>query len=125
MSEMRPISRLTDGVVIVEPSGQLDIFTVDQFRDVITEWIDNGNTDIWVDLDGLDFMDSSGLGALVGTLKRLRAHDGSLQLVCTKAPLLRLFRMTGLHKVFAIHPSLPPALALSVPRSRPTRSDDT
>jgi anti-sigma B factor antagonist len=122
---MRPISRLQDGAVIVEPAGQLDIFTVDQFRDVISGWIDNGHTDIWVNLDGLDFMDSSGLGALVGTLKRLRAHDGSLQLVCTKPSLLRLFTMTGLHKVFAIHPSVPPAPSPSATRSRPTCRNDT
>lgn len=94
----------------MEPSGQLDIHTVGPFRDAIADWIDKGHTDFWVTLDGLDFMDSSGLGVLVGALKRLRALDGSLQIICSKPFLLRIFSITGLETVFVIGPSLDSAL---------------
>jgi len=56
-------------------------------------------------------MDSTGLGVLVGGLKRVRTHEGSLELVCTQERLLKIFRITGLAKVFAIHGSQADALA--------------
>ena len=53
----------------------------------------------------VEFLDSTGLGVLVGGLKKVRAHDGSLDLVCTQDRLLKIFRITGLAKVFVIHDS--------------------
>jgi anti-sigma B factor antagonist len=103
---MRLTSRLERGLVIVELSGHLDLHTVDALRDAIADWVDKGHTDIRVTLDGLDFMDSSGLGVLVGSLKRVRAYGGTFQLVCSKPSLLRLFSITGLDRVFVIQSSL-------------------
>ena len=60
---------------------------------------------------GVDFLDSTGLGVLVGGLKRARSHEGSLQLVCDQEKILKVFRITGLTKVFPIHASLEGALA--------------
>ena len=62
-------------------------------------------------MEEVEFLDSTGLGVLVGGLKKVRAHDGSLQLVCNQDRLLKIFRITGLAKVFAIHDSPRPALA--------------
>ncbi len=56
-------------------------------------------------MEEVEFLDSTGLGVLVGGLKKVRAHDGSLHLVCTQERLLKIFRITGLAKVFAIHDS--------------------
>ena len=53
----------------------------------------------------------AGLGVLVGGLKRVRAHDGSLDLVCTQERILKIFRITGLTKVFGIHDSVDEAIA--------------
>ncbi len=66
---------------------------------------------IVVDLEKVDFLDSTGLGVLVGGLKRVRSHDGSLQLVCTHEKILKIFRITGLTKVFPIHSSVADAIA--------------
>ena len=60
---------------------------------------------------GLSALDSTGLGVLVGGLKRVRAHDGSLDLVCTQERILKIFRITGLTKVFGIHDSVDEAIA--------------
>ncbi|MCW2545929.1 MAG: anti-sigma-factor antagonist domain protein, partial [Mycobacterium sp.] len=57
--------------------------------------------------------DVTGLGVLVGGLKRVRAHEGSLRLVCTQERILKIFRITGLTKVFPIHASVAEALSAS------------
>ena len=51
-------------------------------------------------MEDVEFLDSTGLGVLVGGLKKVRAHDGSMELVCTQDRLLKIFRITGLAKVF-------------------------
>ena len=66
--------------------------------------------DLVIDLERVEFLDSTGLGALIGGLKRVRNHDGSLSLVCTRERLLKLFRITGLNKVFDIHPDIDSAI---------------
>ncbi len=64
-----------------------------------------------VDLEGVDFLDSTGLGVLIGGLKRVRSHDGDLSLVCTEPRILKVFEITGLTKVFAIHDTVDAAVA--------------
>src|SRR6266496_3634003 len=64
-----------------------------------------------VKLEKVEFLDSTGLGVLVGGLKRVRAHDGSLDLVCTQERILKIFRITGLTKVFGIHNTVDEAIA--------------
>jgi hypothetical protein len=90
----------------------------------LTEWPGHGRSDDgrmaledFVDLkldhhtkDGIE-LDSTGLGVLVGGLKRVRAHDGSLDLVCTQERILKIFRITGLTKVFGIHDTVDEAIA--------------
>jgi anti-sigma B factor antagonist len=71
----------------------------------------DGNFHLVVDMENVDFLDSTGLGVLVGGLKKVRAHDGSIQLICTQERLLKIFRITGLAKVFAIHGTQADALA--------------
>ena len=62
-------------------------------------------------MEKVGFLDSTGLGVLVGGLKRVRAHDGSLDLACTREQILKIFRITGLTKVFGIHDSVDEAIA--------------
>jgi anti-sigma B factor antagonist len=64
-------------------------------------------------MEKVDFLDSTGLGVLVGGLKKVRAHDGSMRLICNQERLLKIFRITGLAKVFTIHSSQAEALAES------------
>ena len=85
--------------------GEIDVYTAPKLRDTITELVAAGNYDIVIDMERVEFLDSTGLGVLVGGLKKVRAHDGSLQLVCNQDRLLKIFRITGLAKVFTIHDS--------------------
>lgn len=63
-----------------------------------------------VDLNAVSFLDSTGLGMLVGILRRFKACDGDLRLVVAQGPIHRLFMVVGLTKIFAIFPSLDDAL---------------
>jgi len=96
---------------IVSVGGEIDVYTAPKLRDTITELVGDGRYQIIIDMEAVEFLDSTGLGVLVGGLKKVRAHDGSLELVCTQDRLLKIFRITGLAKVFAIHGSADSAVA--------------
>jgi anti-sigma B factor antagonist len=100
-----------EGATIIAVGGEIDVYTAPKLRDKITELVAEGVYDIIVDMEAVEFLDSTGLGVLVGGLKKVRAHDGSLQLICTQDRLLKIFRITGLAKVFVIHDSADGALA--------------
>lgn len=99
-------TREVDGRTVVAVGGEIDVYTAPKLRDCITELVGGGSYDIVIDLEAVEFLDSTGLGVLVGGLKKVRAHDGSLDLVCTQERLLKIFRITGLAKVFVIHDSI-------------------
>ena len=96
---------------VLEVGGEVDVYTAPRLRERLVELVDAGARNVVVDLGGVEFLDSTGLGVLVGGLKRVRAHDGSLDLVCTQERILKIFRITGLTKVFGIHNSVDEAIA--------------
>jgi anti-sigma B factor antagonist len=97
----------TDGDrMVVDVGGEIDVYTAPKLRERLVELINSGHYHLIVNLEGVDFLDSTGLGVLVGALKRVRAHEGSLLLVCTQERLLKIFRITGLAKVFPIYDSV-------------------
>ena len=96
---------------VLEVGGEVDVYTAPRLRERLVELVDGGARNVVVDLGRVDFLDSTGLGVLVGGLKRVRAHDGSLHLVCTQEKILKVFRITGLTKVFPIHATVDEAVA--------------
>lgn len=110
------VAGATDGVVVVDVGGSVDVYTASELRSGLDAQIQQGNTRLVIDLKDVDFLDSTGLGVLVARLKIVRNQNGWLRLVCTSDKVLRVFRITGLDKVFAIHESLEAALE-SAPRS--------
>jgi anti-sigma B factor antagonist len=96
---------------VVVVGGEIDVYTAPKLREQLVELETAGQHDLVVDLEQVEFLDSTGLGVLVGGLKRVRAHDGSLRLVCTQERILKVFRITGLTKVFPIHDSVAEAVA--------------
>jgi anti-sigma B factor antagonist len=104
-------TRDVDDRIVVDVSGEIDVYTAPKLRDKITELVADGIYHIVIDMEDVQFLDSTGLGVLVGGLKKVRAHDGSLSLVCTQDRLLKIFQITGLAKVFAIHETTEEALA--------------
>ena len=92
-------------------AGEIDVYSAPQLREHVIKLIDNGTRHIVVDLRDVEFLDSTGLGALVGSLKRVREQDGSLALVATAGKILTVFRVTGLIRVFEFHPSAAEAIS--------------
>jgi anti-anti-sigma factor len=102
-----------DGVTVVWMTGELDIFSVSALRECLDEVVVDavGRTNLVVDLTGLTFMDSSGLGALVRTHKQVRVLRGSFGVVCCADPVLRLLKITGLTHVLRVADTLDAAIA--------------
>ena len=92
-----------DGASVLSLQGEIDVYTAPRMRQAIVDLIDAGATHIVIDMERVDFLDSTGLGVLVGALKRLRAAGGTFGLVCAKEPLLKIFRITALDQVFPLY----------------------
>ena len=100
-----------DGIEVIDVEGTIDIYTAPRLRELLIDLVSTDNCQLIVNLEKVKFLDSTGLGVLVGGLKRVRAHDGSLDLVCTQERILKLFRITGLTKVFGIYETVNQAIA--------------
>lgn len=101
----------TDGWTVIAASGEIDVATAAELRDQLTRLIADDHRQLVVDLEGVDFIDSTGLGVLVGAVRRARSADGDLRLVCTNSRLLKVFDVTGLGAVFTIATSVDEAIA--------------
>ena len=96
---------------VLRCAGEIDIATVSVLRDRLSHIQVEGPAHLVLDLDEVTFMDSLGLGALIGAHKRARVLRGSLVIVCNSRPILRLFTATALDRVFTIVGSLDEAVA--------------
>jgi anti-sigma B factor antagonist len=109
--ELSLATRTVADHAVLSVGGEVDVYTAPQLRERLFELIDGGGRKVVVDLGRVDFLDSTGLGVLVGALRRLRAAGGSFGLVCDKEPLLKIFRITALDQVFPIYSSVDAATA--------------
>jgi anti-sigma B factor antagonist len=90
---------------VVAVRGEIDLFTAPELKAALGEAIDGGRTKIVVDLSDTTFLDSTALGVLIGTVKRLRSRDGRLTIVNTDASIAKTFEITGLDQIFTIRPT--------------------
>jgi anti-sigma B factor antagonist len=95
-----------EGVCVVTIAGEVDVYTSPVLKERLVEAAEDGCGIMIVDLDQVGFIDSSGLGVLVGALRRLREQGGEMHVVCTREQILKIFRITGLDKVFPIFASM-------------------
>lgn len=100
-----------DDRTVVHVGGEIDVYTAPTLRQRLDERIQSGRHHLVVDLGDVTFMDSTGLGVLVGRLKLVRSYGGSLRLVCTNRRVLKVFAITGLDRVFDIDDTVDEALA--------------
>lgn len=85
---------------VISAAGELDSFTACELRAGITDVL--GRPATIIDIRDVPFVDSAGLGALMGGIRRLREAGGNVALCCTHGGVLRLLRMTGLDRIVAI-----------------------
>jgi anti-sigma B factor antagonist len=88
---------------VVALGGEIDLYTAPQFRERMAELIDAGKKQIVVDLSAATFIDSTALGVIVGSGKRLRPGRGAITVVCPDENIAKIFQLTGLHRVFSMH----------------------
>jgi anti-sigma B factor antagonist len=87
----------------VEVQGEIDVYTSPKVKEIVTELIDKGNNHLVINLEGVRYIDSTGLGVLIGALKKVREKEGSINLVCNNPQIKKIFNITGLVKIFGIY----------------------
>ncbi|GLH98337.1 STAS domain-containing protein [Micromonospora sp. CPCC 205371] len=102
---------------VLEVGGEVDVYTAPRLRERLVELIDGGAPHVIVDLNRVDFLDSTGLGVLVGAHKKLRNTGRTFALACDKEPLLKIFRITALDQVFPLYPSVKAATEATGPQA--------
>jgi len=101
----------SDGdTTVVEVAGEIDVYTAPQLRTCFIDAIDSGARDVVADMTDVTFLDSTGLGILVGARRRAVDAGGDLRLIITHSAVLKIFRITGLDKVFSIEVALDKAV---------------
>lgn len=102
---------VSGGMNVFELTGSMDIATSPTVRAALTEASERGDHKLIVDLIKVDFLDSTGLGALIGAQRRAREFDGDVRLVAKEGQIVRLLRITGLMKIFSVYPTLDDAIS--------------
>ena len=100
-----------DGWAVARLSGDLDLTTSPRLREQIVQAITNGRSQIVLDLEAVDFVDSTGLGVLVGLLKRARTQGGDLRLVSTRTSFRKILELTALERALPLAASVDDAIA--------------
>ncbi|MBV8332586.1 MAG: STAS domain-containing protein [Candidatus Eremiobacteraeota bacterium] len=93
-------------LLIFKLRGSLDLATSPTVRAALMEATEKGKRDLVVDLTQLEFLDSTGLGALIGAHRRSTEHGGTFRLIVSDGPIARLLNITGLIRVFAVYHTL-------------------
>lgn len=92
--------------VVIAVSGEVDMATGPSLRDDILAAFAAGNHRIVLDLSAVTFMDSSGLGALLGSHRRARLMEGEIKLAAPSSRVQEILRLTNLDRVFDVHPTV-------------------
>ena len=98
--------RHSPDVAVLVIHGQADLHTAPELREQLHGVIDDGAFHVVVDLTDATFVDSMTLGVLLGAVKRLRPHGGKVSVVCVSPHIRRIFEITLLDRVFALHETL-------------------
>jgi anti-sigma B factor antagonist len=112
------------GHTVCRPVGELDAFSVSQFRQALADLAGAGQ--VIIDLSGIPFIDSAGLGALIGGIRHTRESGRDVAVACSRPTLVRLLRSTGFDRIVTVAPSITEAAAALPtvePRNRPITAD--
>jgi anti-sigma B factor antagonist len=100
------VGTTAQGIGVVTPKGRLNMVSARRFRDILSEMVASGTTRIVVDLADTTFLDSSGLGALIGGLKAARQAGGDLRIARPTPAVATVFELTNLNTVLRARESV-------------------
>jgi anti-sigma B factor antagonist len=106
-----------EGYTICRPVGELDAFTVSQFRQALAEMASSPH--LIIDMSGVPFVDSAGLGALIGGIRRARELGGDVVVACKRPSLIRTLRTTGFDRIVAVVETIEEASSALADGSKP------
>ena len=105
-------SRHTDtGVTVLAPSGRLDVAGAPALKEAVSEAIKDEKPRLVIDMEGVSFVDSSGLGSVVAALKQLRSSQGDLRLAAPNQQVRVVLELTTLDRVFPYYATVEEALS--------------
>jgi len=99
------------GVMIVAPRGRLDMASAPEFRESVKQLVEAGSSHLVVDLYEVSFVDSSGLGSIVGGLKAARNAGGDLRIARANQQVLLVLDLTSLNRVLEPYATVEEAAA--------------
>ena len=105
------------GLAVVSARGELDLAGAPELRTALSDHLSEGNGYVLLDLTAVTFIDSTGLGIVVGAGKRAQALGGCLRIVCDNTRVLRLLALTGITKTLGVFPTFDEAVADWPPES--------
>jgi len=100
--DLQIVVRRVGDAAVLDLTGEVDAYTSARFREIMLELIDDGGVKLVVSMAKVEYIDSSGLGALVGGLKRISERDGRIVIVTDNPQVRKVFEITGLQKVFPL-----------------------
>ena len=100
---------LDANITVCRPVGELDAFTVSQFRQSLAELASKPR--LIIDMSGVPFVDSAGLGALIGGIRRVRELGGDVAVACPRPTLTRLLRTTGFDRIVTVTATVEEAMS--------------
>ena len=99
-----------NGVTVVAPSGRLDVAGAPALKDAISEAARDGAPRIVIDMEGVSFVDSTGLGSVIAALKQVRSREGELRLAAPNQQVRVVLELTTLDRVFPYYATVEEAL---------------
>lgn len=93
-----------DGVAVLVAEGRINLVTATAVRREVQRVVDEGHARLALDLSRVEFIDSSGLGALVSGLKTARTAGGDLRLVAATEQVAGVLRLTNLDRILRVYP---------------------
>lgn len=104
MENIRIASRVrdTEGIPVIDVSGEVDIYTTPQFKDAVNDALKQGHVHIIINLTEVSYMDSSGFGTLLSATKRLRPQNGGVYLIGCNEAVSRMLEITRLNTIFTV-----------------------
>lgn len=104
---------------VIDLKGEVDAFTAPKLRQEMISCVERGMNRLAVNLADVSYLDSTGLGVLIGALRRSRENNGDLVLICPNVRITRIFEITGLARIFDMFKTEEEALGRLQGKARP------